>query len=143
MSDAVIVGIIGAGSTVGVALWSWFRGRPKDRVEVEAQRQAALSERFEDADSLTRYVQEQVKAAVEAAVAPLREEITKLKQRQGRIYDAFRRFYTQLWAWDRKGREGPLPSLTAELMEELRLAHLLELPFEDTEPIHPKKPPTE
>lgn len=143
MSDAVLVGIIGAASTALVALWSWLRGRTKDKVETEAAQQAALATRFQDADSLTKYVQEQVKEAVEVAVAPLREEIKRLKLRQGRVYDAFRRFYTQLWAWDRSGRLGPLPTLTPQLMEELRLAHLLELPFEDTEPILPKPDTTE
>ena len=130
MSDAVLVAIIMlAGSTVA-GLWAWLRGRRKSEVETEASKQVALSERYDDASDLAKYVQEQVKAAVEEAVAPLRKQIEELKAQNHRVHDAFRSFFTKLWVWDRNGRIGQMPAVDPQLMEELRLAHLLELPFD-------------
>ena len=131
MSESVIVAIITLTASGAAGIWAWLRGRRKAQVELEATKQAAFAERFDDASEFAQYVN----AQIEAAVAPLRKELEEFKKQHHRITDAFRVFFTRLWVWDQRGRIGPMPVADAGLLEELRLAHLLELPFEDTEPV--------
>ena len=130
-----IFALLASGGTAA-AFVGWLRFRKKDKVEVEAQRQVALGELFDNANDLQQYVQAQAKAAVEIAIAPLQAEIDELKKASHRIHDAFRSFFAQLFFWDRNGRRGPMPVVPDDILEELRLGHFLNLPFEDTEPLH-------
>ena len=141
MSEGVIIALIGlaTGGGVSAAFVGWLRFRKKDKVEVEAQRQVALGELFDNANDLQQYVQAQVKVAVAEAIAPLEKELKDLKEASHRIHDAFRSFFTQLWVWDRGGRQGQMPVVPRDILAELRLGHFLDLPFEDTEPLHPKE----
>ena len=136
MSDAVIIALIGAliGGGTATGIISWIRGRSKDKVDVEAQRQVALSEIFDNATDLQKYVQEQVEKAVAKAIEPLEKQLEELKKASHRVHDAFRSFFTQIWVWDNGGRKGQMPAVPADILVELRLGHFLELPFEDTLP---------
>ncbi|USH45483.1 membrane protein [Microbacterium phage DoTi] len=141
MSEGVVIALIGlaASGGVGAAFLGWLRFRKKDKVEVEAQRQVALGELFDNANDLQQYVQAQVKSAVAEAIAPLQKELEDLKKASHRIHDAFRSFFTQLWVWDRGGRVGQMPVVPSDILTELRLGHFLDLPFEDTEPTRRKE----
>lgn len=130
MSEGVLIAIITLTASGATGIWAWLRGRRKAEVELEATKQTVFSERFDDASEFARYVNTQI----EAAVAPLRKELEEFKEQHHRITDAFRVFFTRLWVWDQRGRIGPMPVADAALLKELRLAHLLEPPFEDTEP---------
>jgi uncharacterized protein YdcH (DUF465 family) len=131
MGEGVYIAAIGLLASALVATIAWLRFHNKDRVETEAQKQVALSERFDDANQLTQYIQTQI----ENAVAPLRTEIENLKKASHRIHDAFRSFFTQLWIWDRDGRSGKMPAVPKDILAELRLGHFLDMEFEDTEPL--------
>ncbi|QDF16992.1 membrane protein [Microbacterium phage TinyTimothy] len=133
-----LIGLLASGGTAATFI-GWLRFRKKDQVEVEAQRQVALGELFDNANDLQQYVQQQVKTAVAEAIAPLQKELDDLKKASHRIHDAFRSFFTLLWVWDREGRRGPMPAVPNDILMELRLGHFLDLPFEDTEPLHPKE----
>ncbi|QQO39328.1 hypothetical protein SEA_CRUNCHYBOI_42 [Microbacterium phage CrunchyBoi] len=133
-----ILAFLASGGTF-TAFITWLRYRKKDKVEVEAQKQAALGELFDNASDLQKYVQEQVKAAVAEAILPLQTEITELKKASHRVHDAFRSFFTLLWVWDRNGRIGPMPTVPRDILAEIRLGHFLDLPFEDTEPVRRKE----
>lgn len=141
ISEGVWIALISLAASGGTfaAFIGWLRYRKKDKVEVEAQRQVALGELFDNANDLQKYVQVQVKSAVEEAVAPLRKELEDLKAASHRIHDAFRSFFTLLWVWDRDGRRGPMPAVPRDILAELRLGHFLDFPFEDTQPTHPKE----
>ena len=130
MPDGVYIAIISGLVSLALAILAWFRFGQKDRVEIEAQKQVTLSERFGDASDLDRYVNDRI----EKALAPLRKEMSELRTASNRIHDAVRAFFTQLWVWDRDGREGPMPGLPPEILTELRLGHFLDVPFDDTEP---------
>ncbi|AZV01801.1 hypothetical protein HWC34_gp40 [Microbacterium phage Alex44] len=123
MSEGLIIALAGllVGGGAAAAIIGWIRFHKKDKVEVEAQRQATLGERFDDASELAKYVREQV----EAAVAPLREEIETMKRESHEMHDAFRSFFTDLWKWDYTGRTGPLPIFPATLLLKLKLGHLI------------------
>ncbi|QKY80397.1 hypothetical protein SEA_PABST_39 [Microbacterium phage Pabst] len=129
-----IFAFLASGGTA-TAFITWIRYRKKDKVEIEAQKQAALGELFDSASDLQKYVQEQVKTAVDEAIAPYAKELQDLKEASHRIHDAFRSFFTLLWVWDRGGRRGPMPVVPRDILAELRLGHFLDLPFEDTEPV--------
>jgi len=135
MSEGVIVALIGLATAAGGGLWVWLRSRKKDNVEAEAQRQVALSERFEDANELAKYIAEQI----EKAVKPIRDELEKLKKEQDETHEALRAFFTQLWLWDIRGRLGPIPPLPTPLLKKLGLAHLVDYPAKtSTGPIERK-----
>ena len=134
---ALLAFLASGGTAAGFV--GWLRFRKKDKVEVEAQRQVALGELFDNANDLQQYVQAQVKAAVAEAIAPLQVELAALKEASHRIHDAFRSFFTLLWVWDKGGRVGPMPVVPRDILAELRLGHFLDLPFEDTEPSRPKE----
>jgi len=126
--DGVYIGAISLLTAVLLFGLGWFRFRGKDRVEVEAQkqaaeaqRQAALSERFEDASELTKYIDQRV----EEKVAPIRDELKKLKTESHEMHDAVRARETQLWLWDQRGRQGALPMLPKPILERLSLIHLI------------------
>lgn len=135
MSEGLTIAVIGLLASGVAGVWAWIRSRRKVTVEVEAQRQAALSERFDDANALAEYIKKQVAEEIK----PWMDKAESHRAQLDSIYTGFRNFYTRLWVWDRDGRHGPLPMVSAELLEDLRLAHLLELPFEDTEPYRKKE----
>lgn len=123
------IAVIGGLVSIALAVLAWLRFGRKDRVEVEAQKQVALSERFGDATDLDKYVNDRI----EKAIAPLRKEIDELRDASHRIHDAVRAFFTRLWVWDRDGRVGQMPGLPPEILTELRLGHFLDVPFDSTE----------
>lgn len=120
LADGVYVAVISGLVAVILALVGWFRFRRKDRVEVEAQRQAALSERFDDASELARYIRDEV----ERQVAPIRAQLETLKAESHELNDAVRARETQLWLWNQSGRPGELPMLPAPILSRLGLVHL-------------------
>ena len=119
--DGVYIGAISLLTALLLFGLGWFRFRRKDRVEVEAQRQAALSERFDDASELTKYIDQRV----EEKVAPIRAQLEALKVESHEMHDAVRARETQLWLWDQRGRDGALPMLPKPILERLGLIHLI------------------
>ncbi|MDF2919738.1 MAG: hypothetical protein K0S70_3955 [Microbacterium sp.] len=94
---------------------------------------AALAGRFDDASELAKYIREEV----ERQVAPIRAELTKVKNESHEMHDAVRAHFTQLWMWDHRGRVGPLPLLPTQILNRLGLTHLLDDDW-PTEPPHTK-----
>lgn len=120
MPDGIYIGLISLLTAVLLFMLGWLRYRRKDKVEVEAQRQAGLSERFDDASELARYIRDEV----ERQVAPIRDEMKKLKSESHEMHDAVRARETQLWLWDQRGRQGALPMLPKPILARLGLIHL-------------------
>lgn len=118
--DGVYIAVISGLVAVILAVIGWLRFRRKDKVEVEAQRQAALSERFDDASDLAKYID----ARVEEKVAPIRAQMETLKTESHEMHDAVRARETQLWLWDQRGRAGDLPMLPRPILQRLGLIHL-------------------
>lgn len=119
--DGVYIAVISGLVAVILAVIGWLRFRRKDKVEVEAQRQAALSERFDDASELAKYID----ARVEEKVAPIRAQMETLKSESHEMHDAVRARETQLWLWDQRGRSGALPMLPKPILQRLGLLHLI------------------
>lgn len=120
--DGVYIAFISLLTAVLLFALGWFRFRRKDRVEVEAQRQASLSERFDDASELAKYIREEV----ERQVAPIRAELKTVKEESTEFHAAVRTRETQLWLWDQRGRQGALPMLPGPILERLGLGHLVD-----------------
>lgn len=80
----------------------------------------AIAARFDDASELSKYIDQRV----EAKVAPIREELEKVKTESHQMHDAVRARETQLWLWDQKGRPGQLPKLPNPILHRLGLGYL-------------------
>lgn len=106
------LGILLSGGGIGAVL-VFIATRKKDK-------QVVIAERFDDASELSRYI----RAEIEKAVAPLREEIDALKQEKRAVHDDVRARETLLWVWDRQNRQGPIPELSAATLEKLGISHL-------------------
>lgn len=114
-------------------VWNARGDKRRARSEEKNAQQADLAARFDDASQLAQYIREEV----ERQVAPIREQLEKVKTESHDMHDAVRSHFTQLWLWDQKGRLGPLPMLPIHILHRLGLGHLLDEPPEDTEPINP------
>ncbi len=123
-------------SAVVLSAYFGLRGKRGETEVAEANaQQAALNARFDDASQIAKYIDERV----EQKVKPIRDELATVKAESSEMHHAVRARETQLWLWDLRGRAGALPMLPAPILERLGLGHLLGLPFEDTEPITPRK----
>lgn len=121
----IAVGGLFGGGGIG-ALFVFIATRKRDRA-------SDIADRFEDASELAKYVD----ARVETIVAPIREELKRVKTEAHEFHAAVRTRETQLWVWDQRGRPGTLPMLPGPVLERLDLRHLLDLPGEDTVPVDP------
>lgn len=121
IADGIYIAVISGLVAVILAALGWLRFRGKDKVETEAQRQAGLSERFDDASQLAQYIREEV----ERQVAPIREQLATLKAESHEMHDAVRARETQLWLWNQRGRQGALPMLPKPILDRLGLIHLV------------------
>lgn len=135
-SSIVVALIMITASGIG-GLWFYLRTHRKNVIDTEVARQSALGERFDDASHLAEYI----RAEVERQVAPIREQLERVKTESHEMHDAVRAHFTHLWLWDQRGRVGPLPMLPTAILHRLGLGHLLDAPSEDTEPIQPKESP--
>lgn len=97
------------------AAWMGWRGKVRE-TDI-----TALAERFDDASQLAQYIREEV----ERQVAPIRDEMNRMKKESHEMHDAVRARETQLWLWDQRGRPGDLPMLPAPILDRLGLGHLL------------------
>ncbi|MFI8593719.1 hypothetical protein ACIGCK_04725 [Microbacterium sp. NPDC078428] len=122
----VITGLLGGGGLGAVLVFLATRRRDSD---------SAIAERFDDASQLAQYIRDEV----ERQVAPIREELKGVRRESHEMHDAVRAHFTQLWIWDREGRNGPLPLLPLEILNRLGLGHFVASAFEDTEPTSPNK----
>lgn len=129
--DGIYIAVISGLVAVILAVLGWLRFRPKDRVEVEAQKQVALSERFDDASSLAKYIDQRV----EEKVKPIRDELERVKRENHEVSDAFRTWVSAVWLWHQRGRRGDLPMPPVAVLSRLGLAH-----FADDWPTEPTPP---
>lgn len=134
--------IIGALSPVfifaGVALTAWVALRGKKRetdIAATTAQKSDLAARWDDAVELSQQMREAIEKEVERQIAPMREELARVKDESHEMNEAVRSRETQLWLWDQRGRPGELPILPMPILQKLGLAHLFTIPFEDTEPI--------
>lgn len=125
IADGIYIAVISGLVAIILAVGGWLRFRGKDRVETEAQRQAGLSERFDDASELAKYIRDEVERQVEIQVAPIREKLKAVEGESHEMNNAVRARETQLWLWDHGGREGALPMLPKPILERLSLIHLI------------------
>lgn len=127
----VLVGSLAA--TVAALIGGVLRSRSERETASTTARQADLAARFDDASELTKYIDERV----EAKVAPLREELARVKRESHEIQDAFRTWVSAVWLWHQRGRQGELPMPPAAILTRLGLAH-----FVEEWPTEPSKPTT-
>jgi hypothetical protein len=132
MSPEVTVGLFVLIGTVLAAFLPYLGGLLKSRSEhravavTEAQAmQSAIAERWDDASELAKYIREQIEIEVERQVAPIRDELARVKSESHEMHDAVRARETQLWLWDQKGRPGDLPMLPAPILARLGLGYLI------------------
>ena len=113
-----------------------LRGKTREvNVAATTAQESAIAARWDDAVELSQQMREEIKAEVERQVAPMREELQRVKDESHEMHDAVRARETQLWLWDQRGRPGDLPMLPSPILQRLSLGHLITGPFEDTEPI--------
>ena len=107
---------------VSFAAYMGLRGkRGETTVAASTAQEAALAARFDDASQLAQYIREEV----ERQVAPIRDEMQRVKQESHEFHDAVRARETQLWLWNNRGRPGDFPMLPDPILERLGLRDLL------------------
>jgi len=110
---------------VGLAAWLGFRGKKSETsVAATTAQEAAIAARWDDASELAKYIREQIETEVERQVAPIRDELKRVRSESHEMHDAVRARETQLWLWDQRGRPGDLPALPAPILIRLGLGHL-------------------
>lgn len=115
------LGLVG----VFLAAWFGFRGKKGETtVAATTAQEAAIAARWDDASELAKYIREQIETEVERKVAPIRDELHRVRSESHEMHDAVRARETQLWIWDQRGRQGSLPMLPAPILNKLGLGHL-------------------
>lgn len=115
------LGLVG----VFLAAWFGFRGKKGETtVAATTAQEAAIAARWDDASELAKYIREQIETEVERKVAPIRDELNRVKSESHEMYDAVRARETQLWLWDQRGRVGSLPSLPDPILHRLGIGYL-------------------
>lgn len=141
--NGILVALIALVSAVLVALIAVWRFRRKDRADAAAVEEGTISGRFKDADSLMQYIDERVDARtaeMSVKVTELSDKLREVKAQFDELTEAVHANVTQQWIWDRRGRPGPLPMLPAPVLSRLRLGHLMDPDFDDTD--NPTRPPS-
>lgn len=119
--------LVFGGGGIASLLGVWLVHRAAQRRNSDAakrERDQTLAERFDDASDLAKYIRDQIEAEVERQVAPIREELARVKSESHEMHDAVRARETQLWLWDQRGRNGDLPMLPAPILHRLGLGYL-------------------
>jgi hypothetical protein len=140
--SGIVVALIGLVSAVLVALIAVWRFYRKDRADAEAVEEGTISGRFKDADSLMQYIDERVDARtaeMSRSLEGVTGQLKTMKTQFDELTEAVHANVTQQWLWDRRGRRGPLPMLPGPVLSRLRLGHLMDPDFDDTE--NPTRPP--
>lgn len=126
MSEQISLGLLVLVGSLAGSFFLWLGTRGKTRAEAVtakvAAEQADLAARFDDASELARYIDDRV----EAKVAPIRQELARVKKEADEFAGAVRTRETQLWLWDQRGRAGALPMLPGPILITLGLGHLTE-----------------
>lgn len=126
MSPEIIVGLfvlIGSlFATVAALVGGILRSRSDRETASTSAKQADLAARFDDASELTKYIDQRV----EEKVAPIREELAKVKRESHEIQDAFRTWVSAVWLWHQRGRVGELPMPPVEILTRLGLSHFVD-----------------
>jgi len=113
-----------------------LRGKTREvTVAATTAQESAIAARWDDAVELSQQMRQAIEAEVERQVAPMREELRRVKDESHEMHDAVRARETQLWLWDQRGRPGDLPMLPSPILQRLGLGHLVTGPSQDTEPI--------
>ena len=137
----IIVSVIGLAGTVIGALLLFFKGRGENKntaAQIREQIDTAMAlrakEELADVYLQLRDLRAEVKDLRESE-SQKGEEIQELREENNQIKRIFRRFVTDLYAWDKAGRQGPMPTPN---VEDMKL-----LDFDVPPPQHPKTGPTE
>lgn len=119
-----ILGIVGPVlALVGLVLTTVASVRMKrgdHRIAEAAATQADIAARFDDASQLAQYI----RAEVDRAVQPIRDEMQRVKRESHDMHDAVRSRETELWMWNIQGRAGQMPELPRPILSKLGILHL-------------------
>lgn len=135
---AIIVALVTAAVTIVTAVITLIRFLRKDRADASSVEEGTISARFKDADALMRYIDDRVDertAALSAELDAVRDALSTVKRESHEVYDSIRVFWYAVWAWDQRGRQGPLPALNPVVLERLGILD----PLGDTEPVRPRE----
>lgn len=108
-------GLLGGGGLAAILVFIATRKRDKS---------TDLASRWDDASELSQKMREAIEKEVERQVAPIRDELEKVKNESHEMNVAVRARETQLWLWDQRGRPGQLPKLPDPILHRLGLGYL-------------------
>lgn len=140
MSPEIVVGAFvlfaSLAATLATLIGVVLRLRAEKSTATTTATQADLAARFDDASELTKYID----TRVEAAVAPIRAELKRVKEESHEIQDAFRTWISGVWLWDQRGRHGDLPMPPVSILARLGLGNFVdEWPTEPPRTIRTQK----
>jgi uncharacterized protein HemX len=130
---SIIVAIIALASTLGLAAFTGWRMRRKDRADAVDVEQGTISGRFKDADALMKYIDDKVEERVKARTAELERKLEGVRRQSDEMNRAVHQNVTQQWLWDHRGRPGELPMLPGPILDILGLGHFADPDFDNTE----------
>jgi hypothetical protein len=120
MNTATIVAIAAPIAMVLVGLFVYAKDRTANKIRAgEVDSKAAIDILAANVE-LNRYIDEKV----EAAVAPIREEVRKLRDREAVVTAIIRRFFQRLFRWSEDGQDGPMPKPTDDEMKILGITDI-------------------
>lgn len=130
--SGIIIAVIGllAG---GTGAWFIFRGKKVDaEVASETTEATATAAFLQGQQAFQEYTSKLVADAVEAAVKPMQLQLDAMAARLEEVHGeaqemkrAARQLATDLWLWDRAGRNGNVPTFTTSVLHALELGHLI------------------
>lgn len=134
--------VTAAGSMVAGAIASFFlfRGKRVEQETEESKAEAAATTAFLNGQvEFQEFVERVVAQRVEVAVAGLQAQVTDLATKLAGVQaeslemqDAIKARETQLWLWNIRKRQGPMPELPMPILESLGIGHLTALADIDT-----------
>src|SRR5215217_1444672 len=99
----IVTLILGGGILMGLAaILTVFATRKRDR-------NTDLQERFDATSETAIYMRAEIEKEVERQVAPIREELSKVKAESHEMNDVVRTREVRIWMWDHGGRRGDIP----------------------------------
>jgi len=105
--------------------------KAKSAAAAKSSEAAAVQAQLEGNLELSKYIREQVDAAVAKALEPVQRDLAEQKQvaerlaaREQATKTIVRRFFQRLLFWDQNGRQGPMPMPSEEDMQILDLSDL-------------------
>lgn len=127
----VLSALAAAGATI-IGAYFVFRGKKAETDAAEAEVEAGAADAFlKGQTAFQAYVDGVVQQRVTAAVEELQQKVAQMsldmramRDESHEMNDAIRARETQLWLWNIRNRQGPMPGLPAPILEKLGIAHL-------------------